>query len=180
MALPPIFQVRDKSVSLGQNPLELGAAAIFAILFIIISLLSTWVTTHFGVSGIYSLAAIIGFTDIDPFVLNFAQGGTSAVPTEAVAPAILIATSSNNLLKAGYAALFAGGRTTAQSAAALGVLQLPVSLLRSAWVPLLEKENHEISGPASIAVSAIADGATSFSASVDIRQQIGLWQADPV
>jgi hypothetical protein len=45
-------------------------------------------------------------------------------------------------------------------------LQLPVSLLRSAWVPLLEKENHEISGPASIAVSAIVDGATSFSASV--------------
>jgi uncharacterized membrane protein (DUF4010 family) len=85
-------------------------------------LLSTWVATHFGVTGVYSLAAIIGFTDIDPFVLNLAQGGTSAAPTEAIAPAILIATSSNNLLKASYAALFAGGRTTAQSAAALGVL----------------------------------------------------------
>jgi uncharacterized membrane protein (DUF4010 family) len=68
------------------------------------------------------VASILWLTDIDPFVLNLAQGGTSAVPTEAIAPAILIATSSNNLLKAGYAALFAGGRTTAQSAAALGVL----------------------------------------------------------
>jgi uncharacterized membrane protein (DUF4010 family) len=113
---------KSERIALGQNPLELGTAAIFAILFVIISLLSTWVATHFGVTGVYSLAAIIGFTDIDPFVLNLAQGGTSAAPTEAIAPAISIATSSNNLLKASYAALFAGGRTTAQSAAALGVL----------------------------------------------------------
>jgi uncharacterized membrane protein (DUF4010 family) len=113
---------KSERISLGQNPLELGAAAIFAILFILISLLSTWVTTQFGVTGVYWLASIIGFTDIDPFVINLAQGGTSAAPTEAIASAILIAASSNNLLKAGYAVLFAGGRTTAQSAAALSVL----------------------------------------------------------
>ena len=116
----PLF--KSERISLGQNPLELGAAAIFAILFIFIWLLSTWVTTQFGVTGVYWLASIIGFTDIDPFVINLAQGGTSAAPTEAIASAILIAASSNNLLKAGYAALFAGGWTTAQSAAALGAL----------------------------------------------------------
>ena len=33
-------------------------------------------------------------------------------------------------------------------------------------MPLLEKENHEIARPAGIAVSAIADGATSLSDSV--------------
>ncbi|HET9535343.1 MAG TPA: hypothetical protein VFP43_08370, partial [Mesorhizobium sp.] len=32
-----------------------------------------------------------------------AQGGTSGIPNGAIAAAILIATSSNNLLKAGYA-----------------------------------------------------------------------------
>jgi len=106
----------------GANPLELGAAAIFSILFIAISLVSNWAAAAFGTSGIYSLAAIVGFTDIDPFVLNLAQGGIAAASNSALAAAILIAASSNNVLKAIYAACFAGGRATAPSAAALIVL----------------------------------------------------------
>jgi uncharacterized membrane protein (DUF4010 family) len=75
-------------------------------------------------AGVYSLAAVIGITDIDPFVLNLAQGGTSGVPGDAIAAAILIAASSNNLLKAGYAASFGGARATIPSAAALVGLAL--------------------------------------------------------
>jgi uncharacterized membrane protein (DUF4010 family) len=101
------------------NPLELGPAAIFAFLFIAMSVASSFATTQFGTSGIYGLAAIIGVSDIDPFVLNLAQGGTTGVATTAIAAAILIAASSNNMLKAFYAISFAGGRTTAGSAAAL-------------------------------------------------------------
>jgi len=104
------------------NPLELGAAAIFSALFIATSLVSTWATKQFGVTGIYSLAAIVGISDIDPFVLNLAQGGLTGVPTAAIVAAILIAASSNNVLKALYAACFAGGRATAGSAAALILL----------------------------------------------------------
>jgi len=104
------------------NPLELGAAAIFAVLFIVTSLLSTWVTKQFGLTGIYSLAAIVGVSDIDPFVLNLAQGGLTGVPMSALVAAILIAASSNNILKAFYAASFAGGRATAGSAIALVLL----------------------------------------------------------
>jgi uncharacterized membrane protein (DUF4010 family) len=107
----------------GRNPLELGAAAIFALLFIATSLVSTWATTQFGASGIYALAAIVGITDIDPFVLNLAQGGTSGVTQTVLASAILIAASSNNILKAVYAVSFAGGRTAA-SAVALVVLAI--------------------------------------------------------
>ena len=105
-----------------QNPLALGAAAIFAILFVLTSLLSAWVKTEFGIAGIYSLAAVIGIADIDPFVLNLAQGGTLVFRLNAMAAAILIAASSNNLLKAVYAASFAGRRAVAPSAAALVVL----------------------------------------------------------
>jgi uncharacterized membrane protein (DUF4010 family) len=89
------------------------------VLFVLTSLLSTWATKEFGVTGVYSLAAIIGVTDIDPFVLNLAQGGTSGLSAGAVAAAIIIATSSNNLLKATYAVSFGGGRATLLSAAAL-------------------------------------------------------------
>jgi uncharacterized membrane protein (DUF4010 family) len=104
------------------NPLQLGPAALFAALFVLVSLLSKWITTQFGISGIYSLAAVVGITDIDPFVLNLAQGGTSGMPNAVLAAAILIAASSNNVLKAAYATVFAGGRQTAGSAAALVLL----------------------------------------------------------
>ena len=78
--------------------------------------------SQFGISGIYGLAAIVGVTDIDPFVLNLAQGGVGGLPKVQLAAAILIAASSNNVLKAVYAASFAGGKATAGSSAALVML----------------------------------------------------------
>lgn len=104
------------------NPLELAPAAIFAILFIVVSLVSNWAKAEFGTSGIYTLAAVVGVTDIDPFVLNLAQGGTTGMSDSALAAAILIAASSNNILKALYAAFFAGGRATEASAVFLVLL----------------------------------------------------------
>src|SRR5580692_10720015 len=106
----------------GGNPLELGPAALFAALFVAVSLVSNWAKAEFGTSGIYTLAAIVGVTDIDPFVLNLAQGGTTGMSNTALAAAILIAASSNNVLKALYAAFFAGGRATAASAIVLVLL----------------------------------------------------------
>ena len=118
------------------NPLELGPAAIFALLFIATSLASTWAKAQFGTSGIYALAAVIGVSDIDPFVLNLAQGGTTGVANAALAAAILIAASSNNMLKAFYAVSFAGGRTTAASAAALVLLAIAgvaIAIFMAGW-----------------------------------------------
>ncbi len=112
------------SLAASANPLELIPAAIFSALFLFTSVASTWAKSQFGVSGIYSLAAIVGVTDIDPFVLNLAQGGLSGMPMAALAAAILIAASSNNILKALYAAAFAGGRASAASAAVLVVLAI--------------------------------------------------------
>ncbi len=121
-------------VALGRNPLELGPAALFAALFVATSLLSSWVTARFGITGVYSLAAIVGITDIDPFVLNLAQGAAAGVPNAAIAPAILIAASSNNLLKAGYAAAFSGGRLAVPSVVALTVLAIAGLIIAFALV----------------------------------------------
>jgi uncharacterized membrane protein (DUF4010 family) len=107
-----------------RNPLELNAAMIFAVMFVAISVASTWVKAHFGAGGIYSLAAIIGVTDIDPFVLNLAQGGVGGLTSHVAVIAILIASSSNNLLKGLYSILFAGHRAGAIPLAALVVLAL--------------------------------------------------------
>ncbi len=98
------------------NPLQLGTAAAFAALFVILAVASAWVSREFGARGIYSLAAITGLTDIDPFVLSLAQGGVAGMSAGAVAAAILVAASSNNVLKACYAIAF-GGRKAARPAA---------------------------------------------------------------
>jgi uncharacterized membrane protein (DUF4010 family) len=111
-------------VATSGNPLELGTAAIFALLFVAVSLATVLVKSQLGVSGIYALAAVVGISDIDPFVLNLAQGGVAGVANAALAAAILIAGSSNNILKAAYAAGFAGGKATSASAAVLVALAL--------------------------------------------------------
>jgi uncharacterized membrane protein (DUF4010 family) len=110
---------REAGVPVSRNPLELWPAVTFALLFVAISLLSSWIKAHFGVSGVYSLAAVVGFADIDPFVLSLAQGSAGGIATSALAAAILIAASSNDLLKAVYAGLFAGWRASLPSVAAL-------------------------------------------------------------
>jgi uncharacterized membrane protein (DUF4010 family) len=102
-----------------RNPLELSASALFAVLFVVISVASSWVKSRFGESGIDVLAAIVGVTDIDPFVLSLAQGVAAPLPVAGAAAAVLIAASSNNLLKAGYAAAFAGVRASLPAAASL-------------------------------------------------------------
>jgi uncharacterized membrane protein (DUF4010 family) len=125
LARPSLQEAKVEAVTLppsGDNPLGLGPAALFAILFVAVSLASNWAKAQFGISGIYTLAAVVGVTDIDPFVLNLAQGGTSGMSDGALAAAILIAASSNNVLKAAYAAFFGGGRATAVSAAVLLLL----------------------------------------------------------
>jgi uncharacterized membrane protein (DUF4010 family) len=106
------------------NPLQLTTALIFAALFLAVSLVTAWVQSAFGEAGIFTLAAFVGTSDIDPFVLNLAQGGVSAMPLSAIAAAVLIAASANNLAKAGYAIAFGGLAVGARSAGALTVLAL--------------------------------------------------------
>lgn len=104
------------------NPLELTAALVFALLFVAVSLASAWVRVRFGSAGLYGLAAIVGATDIDPFVLSIASGGAASIANTTAVAAILIAASSNNILKAIYAVGFAGFRFAAAPAGGLAIL----------------------------------------------------------
>ena len=104
------------------NPLQLGTAVTFAALFVILAVASAWVSREFGSRGIYSLATITGFTDIDPFVLSLAQGGVAGMSLRGLAAAILVAASSNNVLKGCYALAFGGARAARPAALALFLL----------------------------------------------------------
>jgi uncharacterized membrane protein (DUF4010 family) len=103
------------------NPLQIQLAVTFAVLFVVISVASVWAKNAFGAAGVFGLAAVVGVTDIDPYVINVAQGGIHGLGNQALAAAILIAASSNNVLKAGYTLGF-GGAKARRAAILLGVL----------------------------------------------------------
>jgi uncharacterized membrane protein (DUF4010 family) len=83
-----------------------------------------------GTSGLYSLAALLGVTDVDPFILGLAQGGPATTPLPLAATAIVIAAASNNVVKAIYAYGFADRATGRLS---LGLL---LALALAGVVPL--------------------------------------------
>jgi uncharacterized membrane protein (DUF4010 family) len=107
------------------NPLHIPSAAAFAAIFVLISAVTTWVRATFGQTGILALAGIVGLTDIDPFVINIAQGGLTGLSVPTLCAAILIAASSNTIAKAAYALGFATGEGgSRRSALMLFVLAL--------------------------------------------------------
>ena len=115
-----------------ENPLQLGTALTFAVLFMIIALASGWVSSSYGQRGVYALAGITGLTDINPFVLSLAQGGVGGMSLRALATAILIAVASNNIVNASYALLFGGVRACLRPALVLfglGIAGLVAALL---------------------------------------------------
>jgi uncharacterized membrane protein (DUF4010 family) len=116
------------------NPLQIWTAFVFAVLFIAISMLTTFVKSHLGNSGVYGLAAVVGVTDIDPFVLSLAQSGANGVGLATAATAIVIATSSNNVLKAVYTVAFSRRRESWLPATILGAIAL-LGLAAAATLP---------------------------------------------
>jgi uncharacterized membrane protein (DUF4010 family) len=104
-----------------RNPLELGTALVFASLFVIMMVVTQFVTRHYGSSGLEILSFVVGFTDIDPFVLSLLTGKYSVTATQVTA-AVMIAAGSNNLLKAIYALWFGGFRKTWRSASVITLL----------------------------------------------------------
>ncbi len=65
------------------------------------------------------LSFAVGFSDIDPFIFSLLDGKFS-VSAGAVTGAVLIASASNNLLKAAYAMAFSRSRRMLPAAAWLG------------------------------------------------------------
>jgi len=96
---------KDTNTTFTSNPLEMEVAFIFAGLFIIMALITQYVTTHFGNLGLQVLSTIVGFTDIDPFILSLVQGKYEVSNNDLI-QAILIAVASNNILKAIYSGIF--------------------------------------------------------------------------
>jgi len=103
------------------NPLELKTAALFAGLFVFFSMLTHYVVNSYGGSGLNVLSFVVGFTDIDPFLLNLFQGKYE-FGVDVIARASLQAIISNNILKAIYTYIFADKNTRKYAIIGLGVI----------------------------------------------------------
>ncbi len=104
------------------NPLELGIALLFALLFVVMMVITQQVIAHFGKAGLDLLSFGVGFTDIDPFVLSILSGHYGSTGPRQLAGAIVIASGSNDLLKGLYALTLGGRRNCGRVSAFLFVL----------------------------------------------------------
>ena len=105
-----------------KNPLEMRAALGFAVLFVAMLVATHLVVTYLGKAGVYSLAALMGVTDVDPFIMGMTQDAGANAPLGVAAAAILIAASSNNLVKGIYSFSLSDRKTGVLSLSLLAVL----------------------------------------------------------
>jgi uncharacterized membrane protein (DUF4010 family) len=112
------------------NPLELGAAFLFALLFLAMLVATQLAVTYLGHAGVDILATIMGVTDVDPFILGMTQSAGTLTPLKVAATAVLIAAASNNVVKGIYSYSLADRQTGRQS------LPLLVALAAAGLMPL--------------------------------------------
>ena len=114
---------QDGEAALHQNPLELNAAFFFAAMFALMAWATKYSLEAFHEAGLRVMSFAVGFSDITPFVVSVLQGNLGIGDTQVV-QAILIASASNNLLKAAYTFGAGSRRTAGLAAPALVVLAL--------------------------------------------------------
>lgn len=95
---------------LPRNPLQLEAAVLFAVVFAVVLVVSQWVLQHLGRGGAYGFAAVMGVSDVDPYILSLTQTAGKLTPGQVATVSVVIAAASNNLAKGLYALGFAKGR----------------------------------------------------------------------
>ena len=112
------------------NPLELGAAFLFAFFFLAMLVVTQLAVAYLGHAGVRILAAVMGVTDVDPFIMGMTQAAGTLTPLPLAAAAVLIAAASNNLIKGVYSYWLADRKTGIQS------LSFLVALAAAGLMPL--------------------------------------------
>ncbi len=100
---------RVEQPALHSNPLDLKSALLLGALLTVILLMASVLQQWLGNAGIYVLATVSGITDVDAITLSLARMSQSGLESTTVIIGIIIASSVNNLMKAGMA-FSIGGR----------------------------------------------------------------------
>jgi uncharacterized membrane protein (DUF4010 family) len=89
--------------------------------------------TYLGRTGVNTLAAVMGVTDVDPFIMGLTQAAGTLTPLKVAAGAVAIAAASNNIAKGCYAYSLADRKTGRQALAMLVTLAL-LGLIPLFWL----------------------------------------------
>ncbi len=103
------------------------SAVTFAVIFLTILVVTSFVAERFGNTGVLVLAAIMGAADVDPFILGLTQTVGASLDVATAALAVIIASAVNNLMKGVYAVVFGARQTGSLSLvilAAFGALSV--------------------------------------------------------
>jgi len=82
------------------NPLELKPALFFGALLVLVILLGKAAIHYFGEAGLYLLAAVSGIADVDPINLTLSRMSIAELSLDVAVLSIVIASSTNTLVKA--------------------------------------------------------------------------------
>jgi uncharacterized membrane protein (DUF4010 family) len=92
-----------------KNPMELGRAIQFALLFGVVLFVARAAHHYFGSTGVYLASALAGLTDVDAITISAARLAREGVlASQTAAASILLACAMNTLVKGGVAAFFGG------------------------------------------------------------------------
>jgi len=113
-----------------QNPFEIRPAMAFAALFVILSIATAFAKQTLGDPGVLGLSAIVGVSDIMPFILSLIHS-TDPLSTVAV-PAIVLAMMSNTIAKGVYFGALSPStrKETAITYSAWALLHVPLLFIR--------------------------------------------------
>lgn len=89
------------------NPLEFKVALIFAVLFVVFTVLTHYTLVYAGTGGLNLLSFVSGLSDITPFILNLLQN-TGNIAVVVVTACCMQAIISNILVNMFYALFFVG------------------------------------------------------------------------
>jgi uncharacterized membrane protein (DUF4010 family) len=112
-----------------QNPFEIRPALLFAVLFVVLSVITRLFATYFGNTGTLVLSTVVGVGDVNPFILSLIMG--VGLQPDVVVSAVILAVMSNTIAKAVYFGTQAAGerRQTAWRFGLWALFHLPLVFL---------------------------------------------------
>jgi uncharacterized membrane protein (DUF4010 family) len=121
--------IEKSAVRTLKNPFEMRPALVFALLFVVLSVVTVLARQFYGNAGLMTLATVIGVTDIDPVILSLVN--QSAMAQSLVISAIIISMMSNTIAKGIYFGFLAKEvrRSTAWRFGLWALLHLPIIFL---------------------------------------------------
>jgi uncharacterized membrane protein (DUF4010 family) len=129
-SLSDVPEAETTPAYLTKNPLEMGAAFLLGLVFVVVLVATNFAMIHLGKDGIYAMALISGLAPVDPFIMGLTQTAGNMTPMGIAVSGVVLAAASNNFAKAFIARAFADRKTGTQSLllllglTALGLLPL--------------------------------------------------------